>query len=163
MEETSIEDIMEKARSFQKQGKKWHFHMLTPDCTFNEKKDKHAFVLENVTDSETYVVYSDTRYMEQGQELVKMIHGDKITESSSTESDDDSISEILEKAKQLNEKEVHWHHHMFFPECEFNKHKGKWCIVFEDNEEGKIIEFLSDSEPTENLKKIEALYYAQKE
>ena len=162
MQEITIDEVMEKAKQWQKEGKKWHFHMLTPDCMFNEKKDKHAFVLENSTDNEVFVVYSDERYMEQGQELVKMIHGDEIMSEGSKPIEDENIKIILEKAKRFNEQGIHWHHHMLFPDCIFNKHKGKFCIVFEDKEEGRIIEAVSDEEPKENLNKIEVLYYQQK-
>lgn len=162
MEEITIEQVMERAKEFQNQGKKWHFHMLTPDCMFNVQ-DKQAFVLENVTDSHSFVVYSDTRYMEQGQKLVKMLHGEKILDNRPEKQEDDAAIEIIvEKAKKYNERGISWHHHMLFPHCIFNKHTGKWCIVFEDKEENKIIDSLSEHEPKENLNKVEVLYYAQK-
>ena len=113
MQETTIQEIIQKAKDFQKQGKKWHFHMLTPDCTFNQRKDKQAFILENETDSESYVTYSDKRYMEEGKMLVKMIHGDSIVSEEPIESqEDENINKIVEKAKRLNEQGIHWHHHM---------------------------------------------------
>lgn len=159
MQETNIDDIMQKARAFVAENKKWHFHMLTPDCMYNEN-GKHAFILENETDSESFVTYSDERYMEQGQELVKMLHGKDVVESATGSGGD--IQEILEKAKKFNESGVQWHHHILFPNCIFNKHSGKWCIVFEDKEENRLIESLSDNEPKDNLKEIESLFYAQK-
>ena len=165
MQEITIEEAMAKAKEFQAKGKKWHFHMLTPDCMFNERKDKQAFVLENRSDGQVFVVYSDKRYMEEGQTLVKMLHGKKILgeEATGARPEHPNLKIILEKAKRLNEKGIHWHHHMLFPECVFNKHKGKWCLVFEDKEEKKLIEATYEEEPTEDLRKIEILYYAQKE
>ncbi len=164
MIETTIDNIMEKAKQFHSEGKKWHFHMLTPDCTFNES-DKQAFVLENTTDSEVYVTYSDKRYMTEGKELVQLIHGASIVAEESTESpeDDKAVKEIVRRAEELNDKGAHWHHHMLFPDCIYNKHKGNWCIVFEDPETGKTLEYVSKEEPKEALRKIEVLYYAQKE
>jgi len=53
LEEISIEKVVKLAVQWQSEGKKWHFHMLTPDCIFNERNDKHAFVLENRIDQET--------------------------------------------------------------------------------------------------------------
>ena len=164
MQEMTIEELVGKVKDLHREGKKWHFHMLTPDCMFNERKDKQVFVLENETDSETFVVYSDKRYMEEGKELVQLLHGDAITENGSDgETADENMKLMLEKAASFNEKGVHWHHHMLFPNCIFNKNKGKWCIVFEDKEEDRIIESVSEKEPKENLGKIEVLYYAQKE
>jgi hypothetical protein len=164
MQKMSIEEIMQKAKEFQEEGKKWHFHMLTPDCMFNERKDKQAFILENETDSQNFVTYSDKRYMEQGQTLVKMLHGNQILKDKMLEEKEDkNIKLMVQKAKNLNKRGINWHHHMLFPDCIFNKHKGKWCIVFEDKSTGKLIESVSDNEPKENLRKIEILYYAQKE
>lgn len=164
MQEITIEKVMEKAKAFQKEGKKWHFHMLTPDCMFNQRKDKQAFILENQSDGEVFVVYSDKRYMEEGQTLVKMLHGEKIVgQEAGSQEEHPNLKIIIEKAKRFNEQGIHWHHHTLFPECIFNKHKGKWCLVFEDKEEGKVIEATYDDEPKQDLSKIEVLYYAQKE
>ena len=63
---------------------------------------------------------------------------------------------------ECNKKNIPWHHHMLFPNCTFNKHKGKWCIIFEDKAENRIIESTSENEPTLNLSIIEKLYYEQK-
>lgn len=165
MIELTIQELVKKAKELHTQGKKWHFHMLTPDCMFNQRKDKHAFVLENTTDSGVFVTYSDRRYMKEGQELVKLIHGESILDKNRQDSgkEDRSMNVMLERARELNEKGIHWHHHMLFPDCIFNKHKGKWCIVFEDKEKNKIYECISEEEPLESLRKIEVLYYAQKE
>lgn len=161
---TTIEDIVQKAKQFQSGGKKWHFHMLTPGCTFNDSK-KHAFVLENTTDSEVYVTYSDKRYMAEGKELVQLIHGATIVSEGSTNlpEDNSTVNEMARRAEELNKRGVHWHHHMFFPDCIYNRHKGSWCIVFEDPETGKMLEHVSKDEPKEALRRIEVLYYAQKE
>jgi hypothetical protein len=93
-----------------------------------------------------------------------MLHGKEILEEKPTEQkEDENVKLMLEKARKLNKNGIHWHHHVLFPNCIFNKHKGKWCIVFEDKEENKIIESVSKHEPKENLRKIEVLFYAQKE
>ncbi|UCG95669.1 MAG: hypothetical protein JSV92_01305 [archaeon] len=162
MQEITIGEIMGKAKELQEQGKKWHFHMLTPDCMFNES-GKNAFVLENESDSESYVVYSDKRYMEQGQVLVRMLHGKEILgKKEIRKGESREVKEILERARDYNSGGVHWHHHMLFPNCIYNKHRGKWCIVFEDKEKNRIIESVTDYEPSESLRKIEVLFYAQK-
>ena len=163
MKETSKEEIMEKAKELHSHHKQWHFHMLTPTCTFNDKKGKHAFVLENMTDNETYVVYSNERFMEEGKILVKMLHGEKITEEpKKVHVINDKIKSVLESARLLNEKNILWHHHMLFPDCAFNKHKGKWNIVFENPENNKTTEILYEDEPKDDLKQVEVLFYSQK-
>ncbi|MBU0757395.1 MAG: hypothetical protein KKF44_04965 [Nanoarchaeota archaeon] len=167
MKETTIQEIVRIAKELASSGKKWHFHMLTPDCMFNDNKDKHAFILEDEEKQEVYVTYSDERYMDEGKELVKLIHGDKIVKEYEKDEKppvitDENIQFMLDKAKKLNEKGIHWHHHMLFPDCIFNKHKGNWCIVFEDKEGDKLVESISEEEPSKSLRAIEVLYYAQK-
>jgi len=164
MKEVTIQELMETAKKINSEGKKWHFHMLTPDCMFNEIKNKQAFMLENTTDDEVYIVYSNDRYMDQGKELVKMLHGDSVTEKSESEPQitNESVKLIVERAKELNKKGVHWHHHMLFPDCILNKHKGKWCIVFEDKEMNKLLEAVFEDEPKDDLRAIEILFYQQK-
>lgn len=140
------------------------FSYADADCVFNEKKDKQAFILENRTNNETFVVYSDRRYMDVGQKLVKMLHGDKILETTSKPKAprNETIKTIIMKAKELNKKNSHWHHHMFFPDCIFNQHQGKWNITFEDKEASQTFEALYNHEPVNDLKEIKVLYYQQK-
>ena len=162
MKPIKIQELVEKAKQLQAECKKWHFHMLTPDCVFNERKDKQAFVLENESDSEVFIVYSNERYMKEGKELVRLIHGNSIiNEDLKPKITDKNVELMIEKAKKLNENGTSWHHHILFPNCMFNKHKGKWCIVFEDKEQNKILEAVSDDEPKDNLRAIEILYYKQ--
>ena len=126
MDVTTIERIMERARELNKKKKAWHFHMLTSACMFNKQKNKHAFVLENETDREVFVAYSNSRYMVQGKELVQLLHGKEVLKKTASGMRDGDIKVIIEKAKQFNEKGIAWHHHMLFPDCMFNNHKGEW-------------------------------------
>jgi len=63
-----------------------------------------------------------------------MLYGEEIvSESQEPENPSNSTAErILAKTKELTEKDIHWHYRILFPDCIFNKHKGKWNIVFED-------------------------------
>lgn len=156
MKETTIEDIKKIAHRLHKEKKEWHFYILTPDCLLNKSK-KHAFILENVFDKEIYVNYSTERQLATGKELVELLHR---INTAAVQTTDKNILIIKKKAEECNKKNIPWHHHMLFPNCTFNKHKGKWCIIFEDKEQ--IIESLSAEEPKENLSIIEKLYYEQK-
>ncbi len=163
MIETEIDSLVSIAKRINSEGKNWHFHMLTPDCMFNQREDKQAFILEDSSGGETCVVYSNERYMDIGKELVELLHGKTITKRrEGSKGIGHNIEVILEKARELNKKGVRWHHHMLFPVCIFNKHIGKWNIVFEDKEESRILESISDNEPVNNLREIEILYYKQK-
>ncbi len=164
MKEISIEKVVQLAKKWKAEEKSWHFHMLPPDCMFNKNKEKHAFVLENQSDNQTFVTYSDERYMKQGKLLVQLLHGEAITSKDKELQNhpSDRISDICQRAEELNSKSIQWHHHMLFPNCIFNEQKGKWNIVFEDKKRGELLEATYDSEPTDDLRAVEALYYEQK-
>jgi hypothetical protein len=101
--------------------------------------------------------------MKQGKELVKLIYGEAILEEKASDKPPgENLKIMLEKAKKFNEAGIIWHHHLLFPNCIFNRHPGKWVIFFEDPEENKVIESITDEDPIEDLRKIEILYYAQK-
>ena len=156
---------MQKAKDWHCAGKSWHFHMLTPDCMLNEVPHKQAFVLENSTDQTAYVAYSEKRFMKEGEELLKILHGDNVMDTAevtgtSTHTD---MKRVLEKIQQLTLEGRPWHHHHLFPDCMFNVHKGKWCLLFEDKDAGETIELLYDEEPIADLREIEVLFYSQKE
>ncbi len=164
MKETTVEEIKRLAKRFSELDKKWHFHILTPECQLNETK-KYALVLENMTDGEVYISYSDKPYMGAGEELVKLLHGDDVMKGEKEKKQSkpsEQVKKLLKRAKELIKKEVFWHHHMLFPKCKYNKHGDKWVIVFEDTEKGEIIESISEDEPKGDLQHIEALFYSQK-
>lgn len=160
----TIEEIKKLAQEFAQAGKKWHFHILTPECQLNDTH-KYALILENTTDKLEHSVLSDETYMSIGQELVKLLHGnDVVKKESETKPNEPSanILKILKRAKELMAKGVFWHHHMLFPGCKYNQHGTKWAIVFEDTEKNQIIESITDAEPKGDLRHIESLFYSQK-
>ena len=135
--------------------------MLTPDCVFNERGDKYAFVLENSTDDQTYVVYSDEPPIETDHELLILLYGDEILDEDkgTTASSNAKMQVVLQKAKELNEKNSPWHHHLLSPDCIFNKHEGKWNIFFENAEDAEVIEVLYEEDPVDDLRRIEILFF----
>jgi len=164
MKNSTINEIVQKAKEFSGSGKKWHFHILTPECQLN-KKGGYVLVLENTRDNEVFVCYSDEPYMDAGKKLVKLLHGEGVVRENKQEElqpPSFQVARILEKAKQLNSLGKGWHHHMLFPGCKFNSHQDKWVIIFEHKEAGEIIESVSDEEPKGDLKHIETLFYQQK-
>ena len=165
MKKVTINQIKQKAKELANSGKKWHFHILTPECQLNDENN-YALVLENTSDNETFTCYSDEPYMGIGRELVKLLHGESVIKDDKQESKDSKpsakVKRILQRAEQLNKAGKSWHHHMLFPDCRFNKHQGKWTIIFEDKEKGEVIESVSDDEPRGDLQHIETLFYQQK-
>lgn len=164
MKKTGVGELRQIAKELASSGKKWHFHILTPECQLNDS-DKCAFVLENADDNEAWVCYSDQPQMDLGKELVKLLHGNDVVKGEGEEIEippSPQVKELLKRASDLNRRGKFWHHHMLFPGCRFNKYKGKYVIVFEDQEKGEIIESVSDGEPKCDLQHIERLFYSQK-
>jgi len=158
MVETSLNDIQRKAKDYHQVGVTWHFHIMSPTCIYN-KSDKFAFVLEG---PEAYVHYSDKAEKELGQELAPLLHGKKVLDSTSTDtnySPSPEVAHLLERAAQLNKEGQTWHHHVLFPSCTFNQYKPEYALILEDPETGELLTSLSDIEPANDLKKIESLFY----
>jgi galactose-1-phosphate uridylyltransferase len=156
---TTLTDIQSKAKNYHQTKIKWHFHIMSPTCVFN-KSDKFAFILEGP--EATFVNYSNSAEKELGQELAPLLHGEKVLDTASTDSDyvpNPEVAHILSRAKELNNSSTSWHHHMLFPNCTFNQYKPKYALVLEDPETGELLKSLSDTEPTNDLKQIESLFY----
>jgi hypothetical protein len=160
-QDMTLDEIREMVRTWCEGGARWHFHALAPGCAFSAQRDRHALVLENRTDCQTYVVYSDEAFAEISQELVKMLHGESILdkEQARAASSNATFERILQHAQELRQRGIAWHHHMLFPDCILNRHRGKWNIVFEGDEDEEIVEMLYDEEPTADLRKIEVAYF----
>ncbi|HEX5448189.1 MAG TPA: hypothetical protein VFW90_03270 [Candidatus Saccharimonadales bacterium] len=161
MREADLEEIRKKAHDYQNEDVGWHFHILTPNCALN-KKQKYAFVFECAQKHEYLVYYSNQAERGLGEELAPLMHGAKILEPEPADAEHKPSAEmqqIINRAKELNDKGIEWHHHVFNPQCQFNTHAPKFTFVFEDPETGEKIESLSDEEPTGDLKFIEKLFY----
>jgi len=164
MIKSTIEEIKKTAQEYAANGIKWHFHILTPECTLNTTKE-YALILENASNDTMCVCYSATPYMTIGKELVQLLHGKDVIKETKEQKElppSPKVEKLIQRAKELIEKGVFWHHHMLFPYCAFNKQKGKWAILFEDKENNEVIESISETEPKSDLQHIEALFYSQK-
>lgn len=163
MEEVSRERIEEIAKQLHKNDKDWHFHLLTPDCVLNPRDDKHTFVVEDTDENRVFVTYTEERQFGLGEELYELLHQDLDDEESGEEANgelSEKVERIVERADELNQEKIPWHHHTLFPGCVFNEH-DQWCILFEDPETGETIEPLYGEEPETDLQAIEKLYYSQ--
>lgn len=163
MIELSIEEIRRKAESWHADGQLWHFHMLVPGCAFNERKDGHAFVLENTSTQEAFVFYSDKPQVETDHALLLLLYGDDILDESQAALDPGSIEirPVLARAQELSARGIGWHHHMLCPGCIFSEQPEKWVIAFEDPETERVIEVPYETEPEGDLRKLELLFFDQ--
>jgi hypothetical protein len=164
VEEASLEAMREKAHGLASRGKNWHFHILTPNCLLNLKQ-RYAFIFEDVESKQYFVHYSDQMESELGRELAPMLHGEKVLqreEENDKYAPSETVQHMLSRAGELSKLRMEWHHHLLFPGCQYNKNASKYTLVFEDPETRATIENTTGSEPSDDLKLIEKLFYAQK-
>jgi hypothetical protein len=164
MRQVTIKKVISEAKELDKEGKKWHFHILTPGCVYNTKV-KFALVLENSTDDKQFFAYTIRKPAKAGEKLVKLLHGKKITKPTVKKlkkTVDPKVEQMVKRAVELNSKGFAWHHHVLFPECTFSQDKRYWTLVFEDPLNGEVLESRSKDEPKDAIKKLEPLFYAQK-
>jgi len=158
MEQKKIKEIIEKAKKANSQNKKWHFHMLGKNCKFKENKEKFEIVFESK--EETLFSVFDKKPLKEAKELADLMYGKNFLEEHRKEEEKNNGFElILEKAKELEEKGIEWHHHHLHPECIFNKRKGVHAIVLESK--GVYLTALFNSKPMKDLVKIEKLFYKE--
>ncbi|MFH0962037.1 MAG: hypothetical protein V1820_05110 [archaeon] len=171
MQETPSQEIEAIARRLSAGKTPWHFHLLTPGCFFNEFSNKfgkmHVFVLENEAGRAAYFSLSKRRNFSLGKKLLKLRHGIGFGSSDSEEgktAGNPRLENLLSRARDLTERGISWHHHLFLPGCVFNngRKKGKWVIFFEDPETGKAFQVAYPAEPKEELSRVEKLYYSQR-
>lgn len=161
MQETTKEEIRTRALAFNQAGQKWHFHVLLSNCIFN-KKSLNAFVLEGPY--EKYVYYSVDSVSDLGKELAPLAHKTDVLNSSKIKPDynpSDTIQKIVLRAKELNQKGVHWHHHVTFPGCQYHDGSKSFILVFEDPITGDLVKSYTEEEPIDDLRQIEPLFYNQ--
>ena len=112
-------------------------------------------VIEDDTDGKAYIAPS-SGFPEVDKDLVKMLHGDDIL-SEEAAGKAPIKSPLLDRLRDLDVRDVPWHHHMNFPACAFNPTKGKWAITVE-SAEGTFHESYDD-EPVDVLREVEVLYF----
>jgi len=160
----TLKEIEEKALKYKTGNKNWHFHILTPGCIMNQSNE-YVLVLENSTDDESFVYYSEDPITETTEKLVKLSQASRHPEKGEGTFENKpstGIKPIIKKAKELSDQGKPWHYHLLSPDCIFNQDKPNWTIIFEDvanNEKAKI---LSIEEPKNDIKQIQTVFEGQK-
>lgn len=154
------DDCLALGSALHESGKKWHLHVLSPDCIHNPRPGCYGLVIEDDTDGVPYLAFSD-KFPEVDKDLVKMLHGDDILDASKVSGvggQEQPTSLLLAHVIGLDASGVEWHHHMHFPDCVFNPHPGQWSISVEDGKGGVFSETY-DEEPGDILREIEVIYF----
>lgn len=164
MEEATLNEIRDLALSANERSVAWHFHIMSPDCFLNTN-DKYAFVLEIPSESCVYVNFSDKAEKELAAELSPLLHGADVMDAHATEEayvPPEIVEQMTQRAKELNEKNAQWHHHMLFPDCIFNGYAPHHVLVLEDSTTGEALVSITEYDPIDDLKQIENLFFVNK-
>lgn len=162
MKAVTKEEIVQIGEGLNAQNSPWHFHLLTPDCLLNSS-DKFVLVLEDKDNKEVYTYSADDKPMDASESLLRLLHGNKIMDDKEEDLGkmSEKVTEMMQRAKELNGHGFFWHHHVLFPYCTYNPHPGKWTIILEDPEKKEKMESISDQEPKADMKIIEPAFYHQ--
>lgn len=155
----ALEHCLPLVQGFVAAGTKWHSHVLSPGCTFNPYRERYAIVVEDDGAQVAYIAPSDG-FPEVDKVFVRMLHGDDILDEEAALAADPAEaagSALLKRVRQINAQGVHWHHHMNFPDCALNPHRGDWAITIESGV-GTFSERYDD-EPKAVLREIEVIYF----
>jgi hypothetical protein len=154
-----INDCLALVERITAEGHDWHNHVLSPGCDFNPYEGSYALVVEDDTLGKAYIARSEG-FPEVDKLLVKRLHGDDILSAAPADSKAGVVeaSALLTRLVELDGRRIKWHHHMNFPNCALNPHKGQWAITIE-SAEGTFSEAYAD-EPRDGLRVIEGLYFA---
>ena len=164
MKEVSKYELKAVVKRLSKAKAKWHYHLMTPTCGFNDS-DQFVIIVEDLDGDSQYTHHSDTAKMELSNHFSKLLHGQKVVEAKDKTSQDKltrSENEVIDTVKELTKAGVAWHHHVFFPGCTFNQHVDEFELVLEDPRSHHVIASTSKEEPKAALKHIESVFYAQK-
>lgn len=159
-QQVRLGDSLALVESFIEAGHKWHNHVLSPGCKFNTFKDQYALVIEDDTEGKAFIAPS-AAFPEVDKTLVKMLHGDDILGEGAVTIDLEKLkqaSPLLTRLVDLNGRGIKWHHHMNFPLCALNPHRGDWAITIESGE--GIFSEKYPEEPRDVLRAIEVMYFA---
>ena len=74
MKEVEFSLILSNAERCYKGKTKWHFHILTPSCMFNQKK-KFSIIFEEEGKKEQLVSSFDEKPLKQGEKLEALFYG----------------------------------------------------------------------------------------
>ncbi len=155
----ALDACLPLAERLQAEGKHWHSHVLSPGCRFNPFEGRYAVVVEDDSENTAYIAPSDG-FPEVDRAMVKMLHGDDILDAGHPDSAEDGLldgSPLLARLVRLDDEGQAWHHHMNFPDCALNPHRGRWAITIEAGDDTFSESY--DDEPRDILRAIEVRYF----
>ena len=168
MEKTNYSDIIGKAGDLKAAGKKWHFHLLNKSCVFNKNKGQFTIVLENEETGENFYTLFEEKPLPESKKLADLSYGEGFLDykdggDNPGEGPNPEFETLLARAKVCMAQNIAWHNHHLYPECIYNTHPGKHCIVFEEEVSARTMTAVYSRKPKADLVAIETLLYAELE
>lgn len=155
-----LDTVLDIANGFRQAGRRWHSHVLSPDCAHNPYAGQFAIVIEDDKGQASIAV--STVFPEADRALVKMLHGDTITDRASssavTGATTSRASALPGRIAEIDRHRLAWHHHMHFPGCALSPRPSRWTVAVE-SDDGDFFETF-DGEPIDVLRELEVLYFA---
>ena len=74
MKQVEFSTILKSAEKCYKEKSKWHFHILTPSCMFNDKK-KFAIIFEAEEQKDQMVSFFNKKPLKEGEKLEALFYG----------------------------------------------------------------------------------------
>lgn len=161
MDKVPQNELFLRAKSLAEQGKRWHFHLLLKNCAFSPDKGKFAIVLENEESGQVLFALFDEKPAPQAKSLADLMYGADFLESRLAGARNPDFERMLLLVKELDRRKRAWHHHHLHPQCIFNGHKGRHCIVLEDENGTRLALAQYDYSPTGDIARIERIFYKE--
>ncbi len=70
-----FDKLLEKAAKFHGDNIKWHFHILTPTCSFNDNGETFSIILENDETGEKWTSLFASKPLREGEKLERLFYG----------------------------------------------------------------------------------------
>ncbi len=150
----TFEELGQKAREIAARGGTGHIHTTVPGCAI-AGSPRRAIVLEDGDEGRAYAFLDDAPIEGRAKPLAVLLHGADSVPGDAEELEPAS-AEVRRMASRFEAGRGHFH--ILGPSCLFNAHRGRWTILFEDEELGPL-ESVTDERPLNDIRVVERLIY----
>ncbi|MEW5722131.1 MAG: hypothetical protein AB1896_03430 [Thermodesulfobacteriota bacterium] len=158
-----FEKLFEEAARLEREGIKWHFHMLGRECIFNETGSGYLIVLEGGAGREIPAARFEERPLVETKKMAELAYGPGFLAGPEPEglstSGHPAMEKIMARARHCVQTGKPWHNHHLPPDCKFNPYPGRHCLVFEEETEGEALYAEYDHDPVADLAALESLLF----
>jgi hypothetical protein len=153
----SFEELEARAREIVVRGGNGHIHTTVPGCVITGSS-RRAIVLEDGGDGRAYAFYDDEPIEERAKPLAILLHG-----ADSVPGESEALPPPSAVVQRMAERFAagRGHFHILGPACLANRQRGRWTILFEDEELG-LMESVADERPLDDIRFVERLIYARR-